>query len=65
MVHCGYEPAAVEATFGSLAGFLRTARLAVFGAPPSRREELAPLPAAGRRLGANGLPTLPILDHVA
>ena len=50
MAHCGYEPAAVEATFGSWKGFLRTARLAVFG-PPRDQDESAPsLPenAAGR-----------------
>lgn len=29
MVHCGYEPTAVAETFGSLAGFLTTARLAL------------------------------------
>lgn len=32
MVHCGFEPSAVEATFGSLAGLLATARLVLFGA---------------------------------
>ena len=31
MVHCGYEPSAVEATFGTLRGFLGTARLSLFG----------------------------------
>jgi len=31
MVHCGHEPSAVTATFGSLRGFLRTARLTVAG----------------------------------
>jgi hypothetical protein len=31
MVHCGYEPSAVAATFGSLRGFLATARLSLFG----------------------------------
>ena len=29
MVHCGYEPTAVAATFGSLGGFWRTAKAAV------------------------------------
>ncbi len=29
MVHCGYEPSAVDATFGSLRGFAATARLTV------------------------------------
>ena len=32
MVHCGYEPSAVAATFGSLRGLLATARLTLFGA---------------------------------
>ena len=31
MVHCGHEPSAVTATFGSLRGFLRTARLTLAG----------------------------------
>ena len=31
MVHCGHEPSAVAATFGSLRGLLRTARLTVAG----------------------------------
>jgi hypothetical protein len=35
MVHCGYEPSAVAATFGSWRGFLRTARLTLFGAKAS------------------------------
>ena len=34
MVHCGYEPSAVLATFGSLGGLLATARLMLFGPPP-------------------------------
>lgn len=29
MVHCGYEPTAVDETFGSLKGFVRTAKVAV------------------------------------
>jgi hopanoid biosynthesis associated radical SAM protein HpnH len=32
MVHCGYEPSAVAATFNSLRGLLATARFTVFGA---------------------------------
>jgi hypothetical protein len=31
MVHCGYEPTAVAHAFGSLSGFLTTARLFLFG----------------------------------
>jgi hopanoid biosynthesis associated radical SAM protein HpnH len=33
MVHSGYEPSAVNATFGSWRGFWRTARIALFGPP--------------------------------
>ncbi|MFM7291407.1 MAG: DUF3463 domain-containing protein, partial [Planctomycetia bacterium] len=67
MVHCGYEPAAVEATFGSLRGLLRTARLMVLGPPRARPgdETHAPLPSPVPRLQPNGLPSLPILDRVA
>ncbi|NQV24135.1 MAG: adenosyl-hopene transferase HpnH [Rhodopirellula sp.] len=36
MVHSGYEPSAVAQTFGSLKGFLRTAKVTVFGFGPSR-----------------------------
>jgi hypothetical protein len=62
MVHCGYEPAAVEATFGSLGGLLATARLALFGPPrrPAAGDE-APLPSPVP--ARNGLPVLPILDR--
>jgi hopanoid biosynthesis associated radical SAM protein HpnH len=35
MVHCGYEPSAVAATFGSLRGLLRTARLVLLGSRDS------------------------------
>jgi len=31
MVHCGFEPSAVEATFGTWRGFWRTARLTLLG----------------------------------
>jgi hypothetical protein len=31
MVHCGYEPTAVDHTFGSLGGFVRTVRAVVGG----------------------------------
>jgi hypothetical protein len=71
MVHCGYEPAAVEATFGSLGGLLATARLTLFGPPkasPASVAEPIPEPApagAGLRLQPNGLPALPVIDRVA
>ena len=61
MVHCGYEPAAVEATFGSLRGLLATARLTLLGPPRRRREEPTPQPSPPR-LQPNGLPALPILQ---
>ena len=75
MVHCGYEPAAVEATFGSLGGLLATARLMLLGAPktgvgphagkahtPSPRPVAAPV---GLRLQPNGLPSLPVIDRLS
>jgi hypothetical protein len=68
MVHCGYEPAAVEATFGSLRGLLGTARLMLLGPPrarPAGDVAVAPLPSPARHVQPNGLPSLPILDHVA
>ncbi len=34
MVHCGYEPTAVDASLGTLKGFLATARATVFGLKP-------------------------------
>ncbi len=42
MVHSGYEPSAVAATFGSWRGFLATACLSVLGRLPGRRR--APRP---------------------
>lgn len=36
MVHCGYEPSAVAATFDSLGGLLATARRTLFGLRPLR-----------------------------
>jgi len=41
MVHCGYEPSAVAATFGSLKGFLATARLTILGPKREPTEMLA------------------------
>lgn len=48
MVHCGYEPSAVAATFGSLRGVLHTVRVVLFGSrpsPPDEPGEALPLPA--------------------
>ena len=64
MVHCGYEPAAVEATFGSIAGLLGTARLMLFGAPKRPLPPLPePAPAAPLRVQPNGLHALPVLGQ--
>jgi hypothetical protein len=66
MVHCGYEPAAVDATFGSLGGLLATAKLMLFGPPRAKPlPDLPPAPLPQPALQANGLPALPILDRVA
>jgi hopanoid biosynthesis associated radical SAM protein HpnH len=51
MVHCGYEPSAVDATFGSLKGLLAAARITLFGLRRSRAIDdsgapPAPLPSA-------------------
>jgi len=62
MVHCGYEPAAVEATFGSLRGLLATARLVLFGPPRSRPVPADPRVEPAPGLRPDGLPVLPILD---
>lgn len=45
MVHCGYEPTAVSQTFGSLKGFLQTAKLTLFGAKPEPLDDLPTLTA--------------------
>ncbi|MDZ4820491.1 MAG: adenosyl-hopene transferase HpnH [Planctomycetota bacterium] len=37
MVHCGYEPSAVTATFGTWKGLLATARMTLFGSRKNRR----------------------------
>ena len=62
MAHCGYEPAAVEATFGSWKGFLRTVRLTLFG-PPAMNQGETVLAAPERRRKVT-LPVLPIIDSV-
>lgn len=40
MVHCGYEPSAVEATFGTFTGLARTAWRTFFGLPPLARDDV-------------------------
>jgi hopanoid biosynthesis associated radical SAM protein HpnH len=63
MVHCGYEPAAVEATFGSVAGLLATARLTLFGAPRRPAPAVASAGPAPLRVQPNGLHALPVLGQ--
>jgi len=63
MVHCGYEPSAVAATFHTWRGFWRTAWLTLFGPGRPRSRERAP--AAAPRAGDPSTPqpaaSLPIL----
>jgi len=40
MVHCGFEPSAVDATFGSLSGLVESAKRTLFG--PGRNRPLPP-----------------------
>lgn len=66
MVHCGFEPSAVEATFGSLRGLLRTAQLVLFGPRGNQTrtidepvdQESAPAPSIPDRHGGRRLPVL-------
>ena len=51
MVHCGYEPSAVAATFGSVRGMLRAARVTMFGSSKNRNTTAISRP----------LPYLPII----
>lgn len=46
MVHCGYEPAAVAATFGSLKGLARTIQRMAFPAAAAKEVPAEPLPVA-------------------
>jgi len=59
MVHCGYEPAAVEASLGSLRGMLQTAWLMAFGV---RTTEAPAEKAASPGPMAKPQPLLPILE---
>lgn len=49
MVHSGYEPSAVNATFGSLKGFLATARLTLMGTRDDVDPPSPPIPAPHHR----------------
>jgi hypothetical protein len=58
MVHCGHEPSAVNATFGSLKGFFATARASVFGSLPQR--ELGEMSVASMCGPPPGGPMIPL-----
>jgi hopanoid biosynthesis associated radical SAM protein HpnH len=63
MVHCGYEPTAVMATFHSWRRFVQTAWLTVFG--PPKQQPVADWPAGSPHLGATKpceLVELPVLN---
>jgi hopanoid biosynthesis associated radical SAM protein HpnH len=49
MMHCGYEPTAVSATFGSLRGLRGAARSVIFGSKRRRIHEREPLTNAAHR----------------
>ncbi|QDU94443.1 adenosyl-hopene transferase HpnH [Lignipirellula cremea] len=63
MVHCGYEPSAVDATFNTWRGFLTTVRLSLFGAPrlPEEPPSENPVPAPHARPAGQRF-QLPIID---
>lgn len=42
MVHCGYEPTAVDATFGSLEGFFATVKTTLFGLNSEKGQNIEP-----------------------
>lgn len=42
LVHCGHEPSAVAATFGTWKGFLHTAKVTLFGSSPNAAEPARP-----------------------
>jgi hopanoid biosynthesis associated radical SAM protein HpnH len=62
MVHCGYEPSAVTATFGSLKGFLATARLTVLGPKRDPADLIDDEPAELVEPSSRPLVELPVLQ---
>jgi hopanoid biosynthesis associated radical SAM protein HpnH len=49
MVHCGYEPSAVDHTFGSIEGFIATAKATILGVDSERGRNVKP-PAVTRHV---------------
>ena len=62
MVHSGFEPSAVEATFGSLAGLLGTARLMVFGGPRRKPRSRLAVPHPPGDVLEPTFPELPVIQ---
>ncbi|WP_437227580.1 adenosyl-hopene transferase HpnH [Planctomicrobium sp. SH661] len=69
MVHCGYEPSAVDATFGSFSGLVESAMRTLFGPGKDKPQPVAPVkPIASpvpSQLVSLQLPqrTLPVLEE--
>jgi len=58
MVHCGYEPSAVEATFGSWRGLATTAKITLLGAKRLPPEEELATASGGEKPGKISLPII-------
>ncbi len=54
MVHCGYEPSAVDATFSSVRGLWHAARVSLLGLRPTKR---VPAPSPGGMPAPGGMPS--------
>ena len=64
MVHSGYEPTAVQQTFGSLRGLLRAARVTLFGlGPKPSPSEASSLPLPGPHYPMQDAPELVPLEY--
>jgi len=62
MVHCGFEPSAVDATFGSVSGFMESARRTLFG--PGKNHPLPPEPNPQPSMTAAALTTATASESV-
>ncbi|WP_425616848.1 adenosyl-hopene transferase HpnH [Anatilimnocola sp. NA78] len=58
MVHCGHEPSAVAATFGTLKGFLHTAKVTLFGSAANPEPALVRVPSSPTTSGKVPAPHL-------
>lgn len=62
MVHCGYEPTAVDATFGSIAGLFAAARATFFGLSKLRGSDVTDRSKTPRRPSIDHQPEVVPLD---